>query len=105
MLEILPLTSQYLLSLLMVVVQNQNLFSASIENHNIDTRQKNNLYLSQENLRSYQKGSYYSGTKVFNNLPLEIKNVAGNLKKFKIALKQFVYTYPFHTLEEYFNQS
>jgi hypothetical protein len=36
---------------------------------------------------------------------LEIKNVAGNLKKFKIALKQFLYTYLFYTLEEYFNQT
>jgi hypothetical protein len=26
--------------------------------------------------------------KIFNNVPLEIKNVAGSLKKFKIALKQ-----------------
>jgi len=28
------------------------------------------------------------GIKFFNNLPLEIKNVAGNPKKFKIALKK-----------------
>ena len=27
---------------------------------------------------------------------MEIKNVADNLKKFKIALKQFLYTYPSH---------
>jgi hypothetical protein len=58
-LQILPLTSQYLLSLLMFVIQNKNLFSVSTENHNIDTRQRNNLYLPQENLTSYQKGSYY----------------------------------------------
>jgi hypothetical protein len=89
----------------MFVVQNKNLFSASIENHNIDTRQGSYLYLPQDNLTSYEKGSYYLGIKIFNNLPLEIKNVVGNLKKFKIALKQFVYTYTFHTLEEYFNQS
>ena len=62
-LQILPLTSQYLLSLLMFVVQNKNLFSVSIENHNIDTRQRNNLYLPQENLTSYRKGSYYLGIK------------------------------------------
>jgi hypothetical protein len=37
-LQILPLTSQYMLSLLMFVVQNKNLFSTNIENHNIDTR-------------------------------------------------------------------
>ena len=37
-LQILPLTSQYLISLLMFVVQNTSLFSTNIENH---TRQKN----------------------------------------------------------------
>jgi len=39
-LQILPLTSQYMLSILMFVVQNKNLFSTNIENHNIDTRQE-----------------------------------------------------------------
>jgi len=36
----------------------------------------------------YQKEAYYLGIKIFNNLPLEIKNVAGNQKKFKIALEK-----------------
>ena len=48
---------------------------------NLDTRQRSNLYLPQANLTIYQKGAYYSGIKIFNNLPLEIKNVAGNKKK------------------------
>jgi len=43
-LQILPLTSQYILSLLMFVVQN-NFFLTDIENHNLDIRQRNNLYL------------------------------------------------------------
>jgi hypothetical protein len=37
-LQILPLTSQYVLSLLMFVVQNKTFFSTNNENHNIDTR-------------------------------------------------------------------
>jgi hypothetical protein len=53
----------------------------------------------------YQKGAYFLGIEIFNNLPLEIKNVAGNQKKFKIALKTFLYTYSFYTVEEYFSQS
>ena len=44
-LQILPLTSQYMLSLLMFVVQNKKFFSTNNEYHNIDTRQRNNLYL------------------------------------------------------------
>ena len=54
------------------------------ENHNVDTRQRNNLYLSQANLTICQKGAYYSGIKIFNNLPLEIKIVAGNQNSLKL---------------------
>ena len=70
-----------MLSLLMFVVQNKNFFLTNNENHNLDTRQRNNLYFPQANLTIYQKGVYYSGIKIFNNLPLETKNVAGNNKK------------------------
>jgi hypothetical protein len=80
-LQILPLTSQYMLSLLMFVVQHKHSYLTNNENHNLDTRQTNNLYLPQANLNIYQKGTYYLGMKIFNNLPLEINNVAGNKKK------------------------
>ena len=63
------------------------------ENHNLDTRQRNNLYLPRANLTIYQQGAYYLGIKIFNNLRLEIKNVAGNQKKFKNALKKFLHTH------------
>jgi len=56
-LQILPLASQYMLSLLMFVVQNKNLYLKNNENHNLVTRQRNNLYLPQANLTIYQKGA------------------------------------------------
>ena len=67
-LHILPLTSLYMLSLLMFVVQNENLFLTNNKNHNLDTRQRNNLHLPQANLTIYHKGAYYSGIKIFNKL-------------------------------------
>ena len=88
----------------MFVVQNNTLFLTNTENYNLDTRQRNNLHFPQANLTIYQKGACYSGIKIFNNLPLEIKNVAGNKKKFKIALKKILYSYSFYTLEEHFSQ-
>jgi hypothetical protein len=69
----------------------------------MDTRQRNNLYLPQATLTVYQKAAHYSGIKIFNNLPLEIKNVADNPKKIKTALKQFLYTHSVSTLEQYLN--
>ena len=53
-LQILPLTSQYMLSLSMFVVQNENIFLKNNENHNLDTRQRNNWYLPQANWTIYQ---------------------------------------------------
>jgi hypothetical protein len=41
--HILPLTSQYLLFLLMFVVQHKDLFITSMDSHNLETRQSNNL--------------------------------------------------------------
>jgi hypothetical protein len=87
--QILPFKSQYMLSLLMFVVQNKTLFLTNAENYNLDTRQRNNIYLPQANLTIYQEAAYYSGITIFNNLPSEIKNVACKEKKFKTALKKF----------------
>jgi len=72
-----------------------------MKNHNIDTRQRNNLYLPQANLTFYQKAAYCSGIHIFNYLPLEIKIVVDNQKKFKGALKKCLYIYTFYTMEEY----
>jgi len=68
----------------MFLVQNKIFSLTNNENHNLDTRQRYNLYLSQANLTIYQKGAYYSVIKICNNLPLEINNVAGNQKNLKL---------------------
>jgi len=72
-LKILPLQSQYVLSLSVFIVDNNNLFYVNSEMHIINTRQNSNLHQSQANLTLYQKGPYYSGIKVFNNLPPSIR--------------------------------
>jgi len=80
--------SQYILSLLMFVVQNKKYILTNNESHNIDTRERNDLHLPQANLTIYQRGAQYLGIKIFNYLPLEIKIVADNQKKFKCELKK-----------------
>jgi hypothetical protein len=84
-----------MLSLLTFEKKKKNLFLTNNENLNIYTRQRNNLYLPQANLTIYQKGAYYSGIKICNNLLLEINIVADNQKKFKLAPKKFLYPYTF----------
>jgi hypothetical protein len=69
----------------MFVVQHKDLFITSMDSHNLETRQSNNLYTLQANLPDYQRGAYYSEVKIFNKLPSNIKNVNGNITKFKIT--------------------
>jgi hypothetical protein len=80
------------------------LLITSMDSHNLETRQSNNLYTRQANLSLYQKGAYYFGVKIFNKLPSYVKNVNGNITKFKTTLKRFLYANSFYTLEKYFEQ-
>jgi hypothetical protein len=68
-LKILLLQSQYILFLLLFIVDNKNLFHVFSEIHSINTRQNSHLHQPQANLTLCQKGPYYSDIKVFNNLP------------------------------------
>jgi hypothetical protein len=62
--QILPLPSQYILTLLLFVVKNRNQHRTNSEVHDINTRQHYNLHQPLSSLVKYQKGVYYNGIKV-----------------------------------------
>ena len=43
-------------------------------------------------------GVYYSGIKIFNHLPQNIKNLSWNVEKFKLAVKRFLLMGSFNIL-------
>jgi len=47
---------------------------------------------------------FYIGIKVFNALPSPIKDISGNPKTFKVALKHYLLTHSFYSLDEFFNE-
>jgi hypothetical protein len=96
-LEILPLASQCYQCL----YYKTTLFPSNLESHITETKQRQNLYRPQANLTIYQNGVHYAGIKVFNKLPIEIKNTCSNLRKFKAVLKHFLNTRSFYTIDEY----
>ena len=55
--KLLPLMSQYILSLLMFVVNDRDHFLIISEIHNINTRHSSNIHLPMENLDICQKGT------------------------------------------------
>jgi hypothetical protein len=99
--EILPLPSQYILSLLLFMIRYKNQFLVNSEIYHIDTRHHANFHETSVNVTKYQKGVYYLGVKVFNALPPYIKTEFDNPKKLKVVLQKFLYENSFYSLEEY----
>ena len=105
-LEVLPLQSQYIFSvLLLFVVKNDDLCTTNQEIHNINTRSNTNSHPPVCNLTAFQKGAYFCGIKVFNHLPLKIRSLSKEIKLFKSALKRFLNLHSFNSVEEYFEYS
>ena len=104
-LEILPLHSQYIFSVLLFVVKNKDLYTANQEIHSINARFNMNLHPPTCNLIVFQKGAYFSGIKLFNHLPSHIISLSNEIKLFKLALKIFLHLHLFYTIDEYFSHN
>jgi len=50
-----------------------------------------------------KKVSFILGIKIYNSLPLEIKDLYHNIKKFKSSQRGFLHQHSFYILEECFN--
>jgi hypothetical protein len=94
-LNILPLQAEYIYSHSLSVVSNQHHFKINSEINNINTRTKSDLHHPPSHLSFYQKGTYDTGIKGFNSLPVPIKDLPHNTKQFKSALKNCLH---FHSL-------
>jgi len=70
------------------------------DNQEIYTRYNTNLHLPMANLTVFQRAVYFFGVKLFNCLPIKIKNLSKETKLFKRALKTFLLLC---SMEEYFN--
>jgi hypothetical protein len=100
-LKILPLPSQFILSLLFVI-KNMNQYTVNSKVYHIDTRQHFNFHQPLPSLVKYQKGVYYLGAKVFSGLPSYIKHESNNPTRFKLILKDFLHENSFYSRDEYF---
>jgi hypothetical protein len=100
-LKILPLMSQYTLSITMFIIKHKHQFTVNSEIHNINTRQHSNLHEPAPNVTRFKHGIYYSGVKIYNNLPLHIKQLADKPRTFVLKLKNFLYFHSYY-LEEFF---
>ena len=99
---ILTLYSQYILSMIMFVAKNRQLFVSNEAVHKIDTQQKVDLHVPMAKLTKLQKGVYYMGITLYNALPTHIKDITHNTGKLK--LKRFLLEKSYYTIKEYMDK-
>ena len=64
-----------------------------------------NLQLTSTNLTLVQKAVLYSGCKICNHLPLNIKILSNDAKRFKSTLKGYLIEHMFYSLDEYYQSA
>ena len=75
------------------------------DSHNIQARQSDNLHLPSSSLSIYQNGAYFTGTEIFNKLPLELKQLAEFPTKFKGTLSRYLIYQCFYSLGEFYSMN
>ncbi|PNF19825.1 hypothetical protein B7P43_G14025 [Cryptotermes secundus] len=86
----------------MSVVKNSDCYVTNSDVHTRNTRFNHDLHLQVVNLTIFQKGEWYSGIKLYNHLPPELKQLSYDIPGFKVVFKKFLITNSFYTAEEYY---
>jgi hypothetical protein len=100
-LEILPLSCQYIFSLMNFIVNYIELYQTNSAFHSVNTRNKNHLHRPTAYLSCFQKCAYYAGIKTFNSVPPSLKTVSDKKETFKVALKRYLNTHTFYSVDEF----
>jgi hypothetical protein len=88
--EIIPVSCQYIHSLINFITYNQEMFQTNPSIHDINTRNKHHLHRPNDNLSCFEKstGIFYDGIKFFNSLPPSVKILKNEKVKFQAALRK-----------------
>jgi hypothetical protein len=99
--EILTLPSQYILSLMKLLLQNMANYTRNFAVHGINTRNKSQLYKPASNLALYHRRVYFMSIKVFSKLPGFIADIVSDKKHFILTLKMYLIEKSFYSLEDF----
>jgi hypothetical protein len=70
--------------------------------HSFNSRSSLALHLLSTHLTVVQRGALYSGCRVCNNLPVQIKSHFENLRHFEKVFKNYLIEHSLYSLEEYY---
>jgi exonuclease III len=100
--EILTVFSLYIQDVLILTFKNISSFNKTGDFHRFHTRQGSMLSFPIHRTSAFEKGPLYSGARFFNRLPGEIKAIR-SLPPYKRALKTWLISKAFYSIDEFFN--
>jgi hypothetical protein len=84
-LEILLVPCQYILSLMNLIINYQEILQTDLSMHNINIQNKHHLHRPSANLSCFQKSTFYAAIKYFNILPPSVTVLKNDKAKVKAA--------------------
>ena len=63
------------------------------------------VHMHSVDLTSVQKGVLFSGSKIHNHFPSNIKVLSDDAKPFKSALKKYLIEHSFYSLDEFYQSA
>lgn len=100
--KILTIYSLFILRIIKFVIYNKTKFILNGDLHNYATRNKNDIRIPKHKLQFASKGIGIIGARMYNALPLGIKNITCN-KQLLGALKKLLIEKAFYSLDEFYN--
>lgn len=98
--RVLTVPSLYIFEVLMFVRNNFAKFSQNKQFHDYSTRRRSDLIYPIHSLTAVESNVYYVGVKLYNGLPLTIREIS-EPQLFKSKLWNFLVDRVFYSLEEY----
>jgi hypothetical protein len=98
---ILPIPRLYIYSVMLFVVDNWHYFQTNSSVYDINTGYNNHLHIPSVRLDSIQRCTTYSVIKIFSKLPPRISELKNDKTILKPALRQYLLTDVFHSIEEF----
>lgn len=100
---ILTLPSEYILTVTSVIHENVSKYDKNCETHSYNTRHKEDLKTPYHRLQLTQRTTDFWGTKIYNRLPKNFKDLP--VKIFKQKLKNMLLESAFYSIDEFFNHT
>jgi len=98
--KIMTLYSSYIYQLALMVKRDFDTFMENQISHDYNTRSRNLIKPVQHRLNIFHLSPQYMAPKIYNSLPLTIKNI-NSITKFKKTLKNFLLDKAYYSVEEY----